>query len=82
MKSILLVLTTFLTLQFSYSQESSTAKCIFKGKVLAFIIATPTNVSQAVIQLTGERTDTTETNEAGEFIFRNLKNGEYKLKII
>jgi hypothetical protein len=71
-----------MTFQFSYSQESSTAKYIIKGKVIALLITTPTPVSESVIQLTGEKTDITETDESGEFIFRNLENGEYKLKFI
>jgi hypothetical protein len=57
-------------------------KYIIKGKVIALLITTPTNVSESVIQLTGEKTDITETDEAGEFIFRNLENGEYKIKIV
>jgi hypothetical protein len=82
MRASLLILTFFLTFQFTYSQESSTEKYIIKGKVIALLIATPTPVSESVIQLTGEKPEITETDEKGEFIFRNLKNGEYKLKII
>jgi hypothetical protein len=82
MRALLLILTICLTFQFSYSQESSTAKYIIKGKVMASLISTPTPVTESAIQLTGKKTDITETNESGEFIFRNLENGAYKLKII
>jgi hypothetical protein len=79
-----------MTFQFSYSQENLSVQNIFKlsesyiikGKVLVLLFSTLNPVSGSVIQLTGEKTDTTKTNEEGEFVFRYLKNGNYKLQIV
>ena len=81
MKRILAIFLFILTCLYLFSQDNE-KNYFLKGKITAVLGTKAVPVSESVVELTGERTEITQTNDNGEFEFIKLEKGQYRIKVI